>query len=62
MALPCKHTICTTCLGLTCLITVDRFVCLACWMVPNSVITSWYHNPGETRIHLEGQVSKPNSQ
>ena len=61
MAQKCGHTICSKCLGLTCLITVDRYICLACWRVPRDVMTSWYHNPGEMRLHLEGQVNNTQS-
>ena len=32
--LPCSHTFCGVCLGLTSLITVDRLVCIYCWRVP----------------------------
>ena len=31
---PCGHLVCTVCLGLTALVTVDRMICLFCWMVP----------------------------
>ena len=31
----CQHTVCTVCLGLTALITVDRYICLFCWKVPS---------------------------
>ena len=51
----CSHIICTVCLGVTALITLDNYVCTFCWRVPKYVYTSWQHNPGEIRLHLEGQ-------
>ena len=50
----CGHTICTVCLGLTALITVDRFCCVYCWRIPCYLYLSWNHLPGEMRLHLEG--------
>ena len=34
--------------------SVDRFCCLLCWTIPAVVYTSWKHQPGEQRLHLEG--------
>ena len=51
---PCGHLVCTVCLGLTALVTVDRMICLFCWTVPQHVHLSWEHQNGEMRLHLQG--------
>ena len=37
MCIPCGHTFCSLCLGLTSLVTVDKMVCLYCWRIPEKV-------------------------
>ena len=34
--------------------SVDRYACPYCWVIPTLMYTSWVHNAGEMRLHLEG--------
>ena len=49
----CSHIICTVCLGLTSLVSVDKYVCLVCWTIPRRVTITWDHTPGMQRLHFE---------
>ena len=51
----CKHITCTYCLGVTGLVSVDHFLCMKCGVIPDQVFTSWEHQAGEIRLHIEGQ-------
>ena len=48
----CKHAICSTCLGLTSLVSIEHYVCLKCWKIPERVSVSWAHRAGEQRLYF----------
>ena len=41
--------------GLTSLVTVNRYVCLVCFEVPDRIYTSWMVKDGERRLYWPGQ-------
>ena len=41
-------------LGVASLISIDRFLCPFCWIVPTTIRISWNHQDGEQRLYLEG--------
>ena len=51
---PCSHVVCSACVGVSCLISINQYCCPFCWVVPTHITVSWSHQDGEQRLYLEG--------